>query len=204
MPGPGSVYSRGPGSRGGTYHLCNNRAGTPLDSDWDRSSIDVAQIAATLSSIGLAASEVQSALQLLQDPDVPLLVALVRRPVIPPLPLARLSAMMHHAAASITPAGICRSQANCSVNCCQNCPLGLLALLVGVAKAKQLCKDGIKDLINDFATAWTNSGLKFTGSLPGVPKKGDLRYKRHKFGDRNYQVHAQKHSSLPAVYRPTC
>ena len=76
-------------------------------------------------------------------------------------------------------------------------------MLVGVAEAKQLCTDGIKDLITDLATAWTDSGRTFTGSS-GVPSDGDLRYRRHEFGDLDYQVHAQKHSSLPAVYRPTC
>ena len=87
----------------------------------------------------------------------------------------------------------CCSQSGCSQNCCQNCPAGLIAVFVGVETAKKLCVAGIKERIHELATAWTNSGRKFTGST-GVPHNGDLRYRKHKFGDPKYQVSLPSHN----------
>ena len=64
--------------------------------------------------------------------------------------------------------------------------MGVICVLVGLETAQQLCEDGIKLRITDFVSAWTRG---FTGSIRGQsPSDGDLRYRKHHFGDPNYKV----------------
>ena len=64
--------------------------------------------------------------------------------------------------------------------------MGVICVLVGLETAQQLCKAGIKSRITDFVSAWIGG---FTGSIMGMaPSNGDLRYRKHHFGDQKYKV----------------